>query len=525
MSARSSVSVRIFLFTLSVAGALILSGSGGGGVGLDKALPGIFAEAAFSVFDDVCSDGEVLNAYAEQIDVDTTDDLRASDCRPAFSGDGLVFGVCDGSSSRRCIVCDRTSVHEGFDMDLTKTTPQCHAIEQPKDMIEFGRDGLVLSGNGLVFSTCDQDSYAPTLPAEHGDDATGSCYICRRTSVDDAFVVDSSTCQIVAPYDRFGDDQFGHGGPALSPDGLVFAACSAKAWGWDFTDNFDNAGACFVCSRTSVDIDFDLSAEESTMCHKLVPSDITAEHYHFGYDGPALSNNGLVFAACSGAGSTADRCYVCDRSSVDEDFSMDLTAVNPQCHTLAPSGGIGAGGPALSGDGLVFAVCNGFMDAGNGDKSGACYVCRRSSVDEDFDIDLSKPNPKCHMIAPSDGSADLQFGGLGPALAANGLVFAACNLKGPQTADGGSCYICERSSIEDNFDMDLTKSDSRCRKIAPYENSSTQNSGTEYKVFGGAGPALSSSGLVFSGCTAGSSKLALDCKFCKCPYNPITQIY
>jgi hypothetical protein len=340
---------------------------------------------------------------------------------------------------------------------------------------KFGQGGGALSGDGSVFSAC---SYGEN---DGGYADRGSCWVCDRADSVTHFVW-GTDCHKLVPSDGAGNDAFGFGGPALSSDGLVFSACSYG----DDDNSASGSGSCYVCDRADTTTDF----VWATDCHKLLPSDGAAGD-EFGYNGPALSNDGLVFSACSykdddNSASDSGSCYVCDRVDTATDFVWTT-----DCHKLVPSDGatddrFGFGGVALSADGLVFSACSHNDDDNGTNNSGSCWVCDRADIATDFVWATD-----CHKLVTSDGANSDYFGMGGPALSGHGLVFSACS-KGDDDmgSSSGSCWVCDRADTTTDF---VWATD--CYKLVASDAEA-------YDEFGSnGGPALSSNGLVFSACS------------------------
>jgi hypothetical protein len=320
----------------------------------------------------------------------------------ALSANGLVFSSCT-ELGQYCHVCDRTSRNHEF---------TCHeaAPKTPKGTFAWG--GPSLSADGLKMVAC-----------SHNEDGTntgskGSCSVFYRSATNEQFTNDKKIKVMME--NGHDHDYFGHGGGALSSDGKTLTACSH---GYDarynkymtvtsegrraYYNSYD-VGACYVCT-----IDYNSESfksrknqvQEGSITRALVVdktknvwewANMRQEEDYFGMGGAALSDDGLVFAACAhntnkkysyNGGqffeddtTTNNRnkgeCLVCARASVNDAFPYLINESNIRCVSIKGSTTIdefGKYSPTLSGDGTAFVACS--KDWENKDENSYCQIC------------------------------------------------------------------------------------------------------------------------------------------------------
>jgi hypothetical protein len=462
-------------------------------------LPVMRVEATNSL-NDLCVSSDANTAFAEfsQTLVMVPSSAVAEDKLglggAAWGNDGKTWTVCShmrdviASNDGICFICDRDSVDVDFDM-----ANDCHEIDLSKAGIStnayyLGFGGAALSNNGKTWSACGHNAPKASSFGSYTRYGVGECYVCDRASVSVPFDWTSSNCHAISVSDGGTSDYFGTFGPFLTNNGLIFSACSKDAG-----DTFTNKGECIVCSRNSVNVPFD-----SDDCQLLNNPNAVAQD-QFGAGGAVVSNNGLSFYACSYLAGDGGICYVCDREDVGTHFVWATDCYELIPSDISESARFGFGGPALSNDYLTFSACAIWADVPDKTHAGKCYVCDRTSVDNDF------VGSNCKLVNAPDSvlqeNGYLGYGG--PALSNDRLTFSAC-AYGVET-NTGRCIVCERASVTDDF---------LCYEVNPSD-------GVDDDQFGKGGPALSNDGsksLTVCSFKASPSSLseAGKCYICKC---------
>lgn len=386
--------------------------------------------------------------------------LSSCSSNPAFS-----FATEETILDIQCGKVLENSYHSGWYSEEVELIAKDHMTDG-----KFGYGGDTWSSDGRSWSAC---SHGTQRKDSNGNDnlGTGTCYMCDRTDGGTVFAPDNDCYAMTGVYKDF--TGFGKGGPALSSTGLAWSACGVKG------TSAEAKTGCYMCDRSTVDSPF------------VFDNECTFKEFSIGADdgGPAYSNGGRSWSVCSSAD---DKCYVCDRDSVDDTFS-DCSELNVPTLFQNKNVGFGLGGPAWSSDALSWSAC-----APNAqDKMGRCLVCDRSDTSASFN---TQDTSQCTWLYDTSFSGDELLGFGGPTWSSDGKSWSAC-IHGINVSKG-ECMVCDRSDSGSKFDL---KSD--CFKIGPLGLSQGDS-------FGYGGASLSDDGLIMSACTAVGNSGKGQCYLC-----------
>jgi hypothetical protein len=340
---------------------------------------------------------------------------------------------------------------------------------------------LVLSLSFLSFKS-------PSLPVVRVQ-ATSFNDVCANSNANTAFTGFFGEMSLMVPLSGFDEeDELGKGGAAFGNNDKSWTTCSPGADSvFSSTFTMAKVGKYFVCDRQDVDTNFNWETD----CHALMPAEYKANEM-FGSFGAIFSNDGKNWSVCSESYSTTSahevgQCYICDRASVDVQFDWDANCHDLLSPIVEDYVKFGWGGPTLSNNGLIFSTCS---------RQERCYVCYRDAVNVDF------LPANCHVVAPSDANGGDDFGNGGAALSGSGLSFSACSAYADSNglADVGKCFVCDRASVDVQFDWDRD-----CSTLVPDQplaDPPADYPAQAEDLFGLGGSVLSNDALTFSACSA-----------------------